>query len=225
MNENIHYKLRFERKWVFKNANYIDILNKAFKSNFLFRFQYPKRFVNSLYFDDYNHTNIRENLNGISNRKKFRIRWYGKNKFILNNPKLEVKIKDNILNYKRIFPLKILEGTNLKISKNIKFICNEVNSVLKKQLLTATVTTHYERLYLISTNKKIRTTIDYNLEGTNFNCYFQNPIFKTSKDLILEFKYNRNYDNFVRNNLQKISARYSKNSKYVKFFMGKNYIY
>ena len=219
MNISKHYKLRFERKWIFKNANYIDILNKALKSNFLFSFQYPKRFVNSLYFDDYNHTGIKESVNGISRRKKFRIRWYGKNKFVLNNPKLEVKIKENFLNYKRIFPLKILEGANLKISDNIKFICNKVNNVFKKELLTATATTHYERIYLISTNKKIRATIDYNLEGTNFKCNFQNPIFKTSNDLILEFKYNKDYDNFVRSNLHKISARFSKNSKYVNFFI------
>ena len=100
-----------------------------------------------------------------------------------------------------------------------------INKIFKKELLATTTTTHYERLYLISTNKKIRATIDYNLEGTNFNCYFQNPIFIISKDLILEFKYNRNYDDFVRNNLQKISVRYSKNSKYVNFVMEKNYIY
>ena len=218
MNNGKYYKLRFERKWIFNNTNYIDILNKAFKSNFLFRFQYPKRFVNSLYFDDYNHTTIRESVSRISRRKKFRIRWYGKNKFVLNNPKLEIKIKENFLNYKRIFSLKILEGANLKISGNIKFINNEVNNVLKKKLLTATTTTHYERLYLISTNKKIRATIDYNLEGTNFKCNFQNPVFKTSNDLILEFKYNKDYDNFVRNNLAKISTRISKNSKYVNFF-------
>ena len=219
MNNGKYYKLRFERKWIFNNTNYIDILNKALKSNFLFSFQYPKRFVNSLYFDDYNHTGIKESVNGISRRKKFRIRWYGKNKFVLNNPKLEVKIKENFLNYKRIFPLKILEGANLKISGNIKFICNEVNNVLKKELLTAALTTHYERLYLISSNKKIRATIDHNLEGTNFKCNFQNPIFKTSNDLILEFKYNKDYDNFVRSNLPKISARFSKNSKYVNFFI------
>ena len=63
------------------------------------------------------------------------------------------------------------------------------------------------------------------LEGTYFNCYFQRPVSKTSKDLILEFKYNKDYDNFVRNNLQKISVRYSKNSKYVNFFMENNCIY
>lgn len=223
MKNNIPHKFRFERKWVFKNTNYIDILNKAFKSNFLFQFHYPKRFVNSLYFDDYNRTGIRENLSGVSNRKKFRIRWYGENKFILNNPKLEVKIKENFLNYKKIFSLKVLQDANLQIANNVKFIGDKVNNILNKKLLTPTITTHYERLYLVSNNKKIRATIDYNLEGTNFNCYFQNPIFTTSKDVIVELKYKQIYDDYVRNNIQKISSRFSKNSKYVNFFFMKNF--
>ena len=217
MSKNIQNNLRYERKWIFENGNYHDILNKALKSKFLFRLHYPKRFVNSLYFDDHNHTSVRENLSGISDRTKFRIRWYGKNRFILNNPKLEIKIKKNFLNYKKIYPLKNLDGLTLKNTNHIKLICGVVNNILKKQLLIATITTHYERLYLISNNKKIRVTLDYNLKGTNFNCNFQNPIFRTCGDLIIEFKYKKEYDNYVRSNIKKISSRFSKNSKYVYF--------
>ena len=68
-----------------------------------------------------------------------------------------------------------------------------------------------------SNNKKVRATIDHKLKGTYFNCYFHNPVFKTSKDLILEFKYKHEYDDYVRDNIQKISSRFSKNSKYVYF--------
>ena len=217
MSKNIQNNLRYERKWIFNNTNYLDVLNKALRSNFLFQLHFPKRFVNSLYFDDHNHTSIRENLYGIGNRAKFRIRWYGNNNFILNNPKLEIKIKKNFLNYKRIFPLKNLNSLNLKNTNHVKLICSEVANILKKKLLIATVTTHYERLYLISSNKKIRATIDHKLKGTNFNCYFQNPIFKTCEDLIVEFKYKQKYDNYVRSNIQKISSRFSKSSKYVYF--------
>ena len=179
--------------------------------------QHPKRYVNSIYFDDNNYTSIKENLDGVNNRAKFRLRWYGKNNFVLNNPKLEIKIKKNFLNYKRIFSLKKLNNLNLKNLNHVKSINYEVNNIIKKKLLFSTITTHYERLYLISGNKKIRATIDYNLKGTNFNCYFQNPIFKVSGDVIVEFKYKKEYDNYVRSNLKKISSRFSKNSKYVNF--------
>ena len=217
MSKKIQNNLRHERKWIFKNSNYHDILNKALKSKFLFRLHYPKRWVNSIYFDDNNYTSIKENLAGINNRAKFRLRWYGKNSFVLHNPKLEIKIKKNFLNYKRIFPLKKLDSLNLKNINHVKLINQEVNNIIKKKLLFVNITTHYERLYLISYNKKIRATIDYNLKGTNFNCYFQNPIFKVSGDIIVEFKYKREYDNYVRSNLQKISSRFSKNSKYINF--------
>ena len=50
MSKSIQNNLRYERKWVFKNSNYNDILNKALKSIFLFHLHYPKRWVNSIYF-------------------------------------------------------------------------------------------------------------------------------------------------------------------------------
>jgi len=220
MLNNIKNNFRYERKWVFKDANYNDILNKALKSKFLFHTQHPKRYVNSIYFDDNNYTSIKDNLDGVSERSKFRLRWYGKNSFILHNPKLEIKIKKNFLNYKKIFTLEKLDNLNLKNIDHVKLINYEVNNTIKKKLLFANITTHYERLYLVSLNKKIRATIDYNLNGTNFNCYFQNPISKACKDVIVELKYNLEYDSYVRKNLQNISSRFSKNSKYINFALG-----
>ena len=209
--------LRYERKWVFKDVNYNDIFNKALKSKFLFHIQHPKRHVNSIYFDDNNYTSIKDNLDGVSDRSKYRVRWYGKNSFVLHNPKLEIKIKKNFLNYKKIFPLEKLDNLNLKNMNHVKLINNEVNNTIKKKSLFANLTTHYERLYLVSLNKKIRATIDYNLKGTNFNCYFQNPISIERKDVILELKYDQEYDSYVRRNIQNISSRFSKNSKYINF--------
>ena len=209
--------LRYERKWVFKDVNYNDIFNKALKSKFLFHIQHPKRHVNSIYFDDNNYTSIKDNLDGVSDRSKYRVRWYGKNSFVLHNPKLEIKIKKNFLNYKKIFPLEKLDNLNLKNMNHVKLINNEVNNTIKKKSLFANLTTHYERLYLVSLNKKIRATIDYNLKGTNFNCYFQNPISIECKDVILELKYDQEYDSYVRRNIQNISSRFSKNSKYINF--------
>jgi len=217
MINSIKNNLRYERKWVFKDVNYNDIFNKALKSKFLFHIQHPKRHVNSIYFDDNNYTSIKDNLDGVSDRSKYRVRWYGKNSFVLHNPKLEIKIKKNFLNYKKIFPLEKLDNLNLKNMNHVKLINNEVNNTIKKKSLFANLTTHYERLYLVSLNKKIRATIDYNLKGTNFNCYFQNPISIERKDVILELKYDQEYDSYVRRNIQNISSRFSKNSKYINF--------
>ena len=55
---------------------------------------------------------------------------------------------------------------NLKKTNDVKLITKKVNEIVKKKMLIPTATTHYERIYLISLNKKVRATIDYNLKGT-----------------------------------------------------------
>ena len=85
---------RFERKWIFNN-NYFDIYNSLLKSKFYFNNSFPDRRVNSIYFDDFSNTSVKENLEGENDKTKIRIRWYGKNSFILKKPKLELKIKKN----------------------------------------------------------------------------------------------------------------------------------
>ena len=82
---------RFERKWVF-NTNYLDLLSKSYKSNFNFKIQHPKRTVNSLYFDDYNQTSVKQNLDGTTDKSKIRLRWYG-NSEVISKPQLEIKSK------------------------------------------------------------------------------------------------------------------------------------
>jgi len=209
---------RFERKWVF-NTNSEDLLIKAFRSKFNFKIQYEKRNVNSLYFDDHNYTSAKENLDGVTNKSKIRLRWYGKNAFLMSNPKLELKIKKNFLNHKIFYDMKSLNKKNIKNFNDVKLITNMINKILNKKNLIPIVTTHYVRLYLISLNKKVRATIDYNLKGSNFFHFNLSPIFKKSHNSILELKYNKNYDEYVRKNCNSISSRYSKNSKYVYFVM------
>ena len=61
---------RFERKWILKNGDYLKLINSLLRSNFFFKTQYPKRNVNSIYFDNIKLKSIRENLDGVSNKKK-----------------------------------------------------------------------------------------------------------------------------------------------------------
>ena len=82
-------------------------------------------------------------------------------------------------------------------------------------MLIPVSTTHYDRSYLISSNSFIRSTVDKNLKVSKFNNNFFIPIFKEFNKIILELKYQRRYDEFVRGNINNISARFSKNSKYI----------
>lgn len=69
---------RFERKWIYKANEHLTLVNALIKSNLFFYKQYPDRKVNSIYFDDINYSSIIENLDGVYQKKKIRVRWYGK---------------------------------------------------------------------------------------------------------------------------------------------------
>ena len=205
---------RFERKWIFNN-NYFDIYNSLLKSKFYFNNSFPDRRVNSIYFDDFSNTSVKENLEGENDKTKIRIRWYGKNSFILKKPKLELKIKKNFQNFKNIKNLNILDGLNIKKLENVKLISKVINSIYKKKMIIPVSTTHYDRSYLISSNNFVRSTVDKNLKFSKFNNNFFIPIFKRFNKIILEFKYQKKYDGYVRENINNISSRFSKSSKYI----------
>jgi SPX domain protein involved in polyphosphate accumulation len=205
---------RFERKWVFNN-NFLDVYNNLLKSKFFFKEAFPNRLVNSIYFDDFNYTSVKENLEGDNDKMKIRLRWYGKNCYILKNPKLEIKIKKQFQNYKIIKKLDILNNLNIKNLKNAKFISETVNSIYNKKKIIPVSTTHYNRFYFISSNNLIRSTLDKNLSVSRVNNNIFIPVFRNFNKIILELKYSGKYDDYVRKNINLISSRYSKNSKYI----------
>ena len=71
------------------------------------------------------------------------------------------------------------------------------------------------REYFVSSNKNIRATIDSNINYINIQNFSSSHLNKFSKSLILEIKYSNQDDEMVRSNLENISFRISKNSKYV----------
>ena len=204
---------RFERKWLFKSNNSLALINALLRSNLFFRTQYPSRKVNSVYFDTNNYVSIRQNLDGVSIKKKIRIRWYG-NKNIISNPVVEIKSKKGFETKKESVKIKELDNTKIN---NLKIIQKELNSKLKlKKIINPVLTTHYDREYFVSSNGKVRATVDYNLKSIFLNNLSQIDIVKNFKNIcILELKYSTGLDKYVRKNLKDITLRLSKNSKFV----------
>lgn len=207
---------RFERKWLFKNNDYLTLINSLTRSKLFFRNQYPLRNVNSIYFDTHDYISIRQNLDGVSNKKKIRIRWYGE-KDVLTKPIIEIKSKKGFETKKESIPIKELDNLKLISIKNLKTIQDKLNLKLKqKKIIYPVLTTHYEREYFISSNGKIRATVDYNLKSIFLSNLSQIDIIKNFKNIcILELKYPTGLDKYVRENLKDISLRLSKNSKFV----------
>ena len=219
--------LRYERKFIIPSSYKSLIKHILYSDDLRFNKQYEQRIVNSIYLDKSDLQFFNENIDGLSNRKKYRIRWYGKLKKI-KEPILEVKIKDNELGDKILYKL---DHFNPKLTKDImqqlltslskssisKYYLNEIN-FLKPTLLVS-----YKRNYYKSRIVNCRVTFDEDIKYYRLNPYSKVDLksHKTNCSMIMEIKYPSNLQNaYIANLLNNIPLRLSKNSKYINGLIG-----
>ncbi len=206
-----HQNYRYERKFIIdKKFFLLNIESILLESKFSFSKHYDDRVVNSIYFEKQNFNSLLENIDGSNIKKKIRLRWYGDYRYI-KNPKLEIKKKIGYLNKKKIFHLK---------NFSTKFTLQQLPSILKilkKNFIelndySIISSTHYNRKYYISLDKKVRATLDFDIFYKKLKKDFE--ISNQDFNKVLEIKYNPKLDNYIRENLKNITFRISKNSKY-----------
>ena len=208
---------RIEKKFVFFEG---DDSYKYFLISGMFKKIYFERIVNSIYIDNENFKNVWDNINGFSQRSKYRIRWYNN----LKNSKVffEEKKKLNQTTFKNkneIGPFKNEEELMIFLNSD-KFQKNFLSKY--KYNLKNILKVSYKRSYFIDPKKKIRVTLDQNIA---VNKKYINNKFGISLDKnIIELKYNvvdSNYCNELILN-SKLENRNKKYSKYVQSFVEMN---
>ncbi len=215
-NKNINQNQidRFEKKWLISNTTKDTICVAFYRSNFFFRDIHETRQVNTIYYDDSKLSSLRENIDGTYDKTKYRLRWYGDRETI-KNPQFEIKIKKGYVTKKKVFKLNI-ESPILFSQKNSEVLIENIkNKVVKlNKSLYPILSTHYYRDYFLSSNNKIRATLDYNFRNSILYGYQNINFLKNNQNFIIEMKYSRDYDSFVKKNIAFISSRLSKSSKY-----------
>ena len=155
---------RYEIKFVLDNSRLSDAMQWLYNETTAIK-TYDNRKVNSIYFDDVGFSSVRDNLAGISQRNKLRLRWYGEQKHTL--PIFEVKTKNGRLGCKTTYPIQSIENSLMKL--NIDKITSKCISGLEEQNivfdehLVPTLQVNYEREYY-ETHDSIRITIDQNIQ-------------------------------------------------------------
>ena len=158
---------RYELKFVLDNAGLSHAMQWMCKWTHA-RKKYNKRKINNLYFDDLDFSSVNENLAGLPNRKKMRIRWYGFEKNTL--PFFEVKGKNGRLVYKNSYPLNSLKNRLLEL--NVKEILSQCEKEMRLQQVifdkyfVPTLRVNYDREYYEDLNG-IRITFDENIQFYN----------------------------------------------------------
>lgn len=216
-------KARYERKFVISNQTLKEI-EKIIKYNpFMFSEVFYKRNVNNIYLDSMSMKNYANNVIGNSQRLKIRIRWYGELFGLIKKPVLELKIKNSDMGRKLTFPLKqfiLTKNFSREILQKEVFdksnLPNWLNEGLK--LAQLSLLNCYERKYFLSSNKIYRISLDDNLiffEIKNKTNFFRHKI-KDKQSIILELKYNKEYDDKASEITQSFPFRMTKSSKYTK---------
>jgi len=203
---------RIEKKFIY---NEDDEYFNFFLMNALFKKMYNTRIVNSIYFDTFSHKNVWDNINGFSNRKKIRVRWY--NKIKNSDVFIEIKEKKNFVTKKKVQKLgkfSTLDELNLYFKSDV-FLNHEYFD-LHKENLSQTIQIQYEREYYISTNNKLRITIDRKIKISK-----DQKTMLQLDDVILEIKYNISDSDYVNQLIlnYKLNNRNRKYSKYVNSFL------
>ena len=177
-------------------------------------------FIKSLYFDNYMDKALREKIDGVNKREKFRIRYYGTDTTFI---RLEKKSKINGLCNKESCRItteecqKIIDG-DIEFMKDSEFeLMRELYSKMKYQLLRPKCIVAYTRECFVYPPGNVRVTLDMNICGSNNVKEFLNPdlpFLQTYHEAILEVKWDEYLPQIIRDLVQVKSRRSAAFSKY-----------
>jgi hypothetical protein len=214
-------KYRYERKYMLTTFKPAEIECWIQRNPACFKMAYPPRAINNIYFDSPNMASFFQNIDGLANRTKVRIRWYGALHGVVEQPVLEYKIKRGLVGAKKSHRL-----SPFLIEKNSKITGLE-DSLSDKQLpaevqvtfnwIEPALINRYQRKYYESADRKYRITVDYGLEFyrpfRQQNSYLDRYLDQTTT--IMELKYSC-LNPFVDDRISNFFPfRVTKMSKYV----------
>lgn len=216
------HKYRYERKFTVPSHFKLKATEQLVRANtFLFREVYHERRVNNIYFDTLGYNDYFDNVLGVANRKKTRIRWYGETFGKNSSPVLEIKIKKGLIGDKWSYGLDSFELDNTFTNECIQKVFKDAQlpkAILEStKQLTPTLLNSYSRKYFLSADGNFRITIDFNLKYHRIDNRFNNFSFvpKYDENIIVELKYDLNRDNEANSITTQFPFRLNKNSKYV----------
>ena len=180
-----------------------------------------KYLIRSLYFDTMTDKALREKIDGVNEREKFRIRYYNGDTSLIH---LEKKSKKNGLGSKDMAVLTkeeaqaILDGNLDWMPASGRPLVQELYSKMKSQGLRPKTIVDYTREPFVYPPGNVRVTLDYDIR-TGLGCTnFLDPHCVTipagEAPIILEVKWDGFLPDVIRNTVQLSGRRVSAFSKY-----------
>lgn len=204
--------MRYERKYRIEGVNLHVIMQTIKMHPAGLSKLYPDRQINNIYFDTPGLTTYKENVMGLANRDKYRVRWYGWDPLLVQKPKLEIKHRRNNVGTKTFYDVDPFAFDALDP------LVNQVNEFSGTfALLNPALQNSYKRAYFGTRDKKFRITLDWDLSyASMFTANrFRKHQQKEPNVHILEVKYEQEIEDEADRISQFFPFRSTKNSKYV----------
>lgn len=221
MSERDEQGFRFERKYYVPELPAAAIESLVRRNPALFRDAYPPRTINNIYLDTPNRRSLYENLDGLADRIKARIRWYGPMLGEVKRPVLEFKIKRGMVGAKDAFELKpfIVEiGMSAQPIYDALATSNLPERVLRSlESFEPVLLNRYQRKYFISADQLYRITLDTNLEFYRFDQHanmFRCQL-RDRDGTVVELKYSGEFDRIDDRVANYFPFRVTRMSKFV----------
>ncbi|NLF42570.1 MAG: polyphosphate polymerase domain-containing protein, partial [Bacteroidales bacterium] len=176
--------------------------------------------VKSLYFDNYNDKALKEKIDGINGREKFRLRLYNDDPSFI---RLEKKRKNNNICFKESCVIteeecnRLLDGDLDVLQENGNSLCLELYAKMYYQQLRPKNIVDYRREAYIYPMGNVRVTLDYDIR-TSYNIHDflrSGPVLiPVSGVYILEVKYDNFLPEIIRGMVSLSGRRSTAFSKY-----------
>jgi hypothetical protein len=212
---------RYERKFVVENLARRDLEAIIVRNPAVFTEIYAQRRINNIYFDDASFGNYFTSVDGVADRYKARVRWYGDSMRFAQNPVCEIKEKKGLSGKKWRFALNDFSLNQPRLGNAIfdaimeSGMPTDLSGLLRS--LKLVLLNRYRRKYYQSADKRFRLTLDWDIEF--FEIESRNNLFlRTWADRlvsVVELKYDPADDADVDTITNGFPFRLSKSSKYV----------
>jgi len=175
--------------------------------------------LTSLYFDDFNNKDLRQKLNGVNHRKKYRLRFYNQD-FTIG--KFEIKRKAGITINKSSVTVEKIDIAKIIASE---YEClfgfgydYEIQELLLGNYHPKTIVT-YDRLAFYLPYNEIRVTLDLDLRTHGYSFTLENHLnegisINPKSYQIIEIKYSDTMPEMILKELSKFSLSRTAISKY-----------
>lgn len=212
---------RYERKFFLAGIEEAHVKDLVFHHPAMFYEPYPARFVNNIYLDTPWMDNYQDNLIGSTERQKVRVRWYHDLFRWVEDPLLEFKLKSGVVGWKEQYDFPAFQfdrGFSPRVFSRW-IVESDLSARVKHRLLAyqPSLVNQYRRSYFATRNGHFRATVDTGMTYYKVN-RLENRFMVRHVDhgaVIVELKYDREYERDADRIASSLPFRLSRSSKYV----------